>query len=101
MGCPAPVGDEIMQLVMDSGKAEELKRLLRETAQKDKIDLSKPDNKYTLWAENGGQGYLCWGRAPYPYEVYRLMGHMMLGGAAILEINESGDRVTLFTCEVG
>jgi hypothetical protein len=90
-----------MQIPMDSAKAEELKRLLRNRAMEARIDLSNPDNRYTLWAENGGQGYSCWGRAAYPYEVYRLMGHYMFTGAAILEINESGDRVTLFTCEVG
>lgn len=90
-----------MQMQMDPAKAEKLKQLLRGRAKEKNIDLSDPNNRYTLWAENGGQGYLCWGRAAYPYEVYRLMGHYMFAGAAILEINESGDRVTLFTCEVG
>jgi len=90
-----------MQIPMDCTKARDLKRLLRDRAEKASIDLHSPDNRYTLWAENGGQGYFCWGRAAYPYEVYRLMGHYMFSGAVILEINESGDRVTLFTCEVG
>jgi hypothetical protein len=90
-----------MQIPMNSAKAEELKRLLRNRALEANIDLSDPNNRYTLWVENGGQGYFCWGQAAYPYEMYRLMGHHMLIGAAILEINKSGDRVILFTCEVG
>jgi hypothetical protein len=90
-----------MQISMDSTKADELKRLLCKCAADANIDLSNPSNRYTLWAENGGQGYLCWGQAAHPYEVYRLMGHYMFTGAAILEKNKSGDRVTLFTCEVG
>lgn len=90
-----------MQIRMGSEKAEKLKRLLRRRAKEKNIDLSSADNRYTLWAENGGQGYLCWARAADEYEVYPLMAHFTFQGAAILEINESGDRVTLFTCEVG
>jgi hypothetical protein len=30
----------------------EVKRLLRERAKEANIDLSNPDNRYTLWAEN-------------------------------------------------
>ncbi len=86
---------------MDLAKAELVKQVLKDRAQEANIDFSDPNNKYTLWAENGGQGYLCWGRAQYPYEVYRLMGHYMFRTAAILEVNESGNRVTLFTSEVG
>jgi len=90
-----------MQISMSSEKACHLKQLLRDLAAKEGIDLANSDNRYTLWVENGGQGYFCWGRAPFPYEVYRVMGHHMLTGAAILEINEASDRVMLFSCEVG
>lgn len=78
---------------------EELKQTLRTRAANEGIDLANAANRYTLWAENGGQGYLCWGRAPYPYEVYRLMGHYMFSSAAILEVGESRDRVTVFSSQ--
>jgi hypothetical protein len=86
---------------MDPDKAEKLKRLLHERAKAKDVDLSSPNNRYTLWLENGGQGYLCFLAAPNAEPVYRQMERAMFWGGAILEINGSGDQVTLFTCEVG
>ncbi|MGO8814574.1 MAG: hypothetical protein ACLQVG_07880 [Terriglobia bacterium] len=93
-----------MQNSTDPKKAEELKQLLHKLAGKQKppIDLSDPKNKYTLWYYNGDQqGYGCSIRAADPARVYSNIRHLGSGVFAILEINESGDRVALFTCEVG
>lgn len=90
-----------MMKSMEAETACKLKQHLSDLAAKTSIDLKSPENRYTLWAENGPQGYLCWGRSSYPHEVYRLLGHYMLNGAVILEMNESGQRVILFTCEIG
>jgi hypothetical protein len=88
--------------MMDPAKAEELKQLLRKLAgeQKPPVDLSDPKNKYTLWFENGAQGYGCCARAADEKTVYGDMRHLR-PAVVILEVNESGDRVTLWTCEVG
>jgi hypothetical protein len=95
-------GTDIQNPMMDPAKAEELKRLLRKLAGKQKppVDLSDPKNKYTLWYDNGVQGYGCSIRAADEAEVYSNIRYLH-PGVVILEINESGDRVTLWTCEVG
>jgi len=91
-----------MQNPMDPAHAKELKQLLRKRAEKAKpvINLSDPNNKYTLWAENGAQGYVCFSKAADEKTVYGDMRHLR-PAVVILEAGESGDRVTLWTCEVG
>ena len=74
---------------------------MRECAKKKKIDLSDPNNKYTLWAENGAQGYCSFANAADEGEVYRQMRSFLRPSVVILEANESGDHVTVWTCEVG
>jgi hypothetical protein len=87
--------------IMESDEAAVLKETLRARAEEYKIDLQKAENRYAFWSENGPQGYLGWGRSEYPAEIYRIMGYYMFSGCAILEITDSGDRVMLFSCEVG
>jgi hypothetical protein len=90
-------------LTVEPAKAEELKQLLRNLAGKQNppVDLSDPKNKYTLWFEHGDQGYGCSIRSADRATVYSNIRHLGAGVFTILEINESGDRVALFTCEVG
>ncbi|MGH9438798.1 MAG: hypothetical protein ACRD22_13125 [Terriglobia bacterium] len=80
-------------------EASKLKKQLKEVASEQKIDLTDAANRYTLWVENGPQGFLCWGKAPYPYEVYRLLGHHMFAEAVILEATKSGSRITRIRAE--
>jgi hypothetical protein len=63
------------------------------------LELTDTANRYTLWAENGPQDFLCWGKAPYPYEVYRPIGHHMFTEAIILEATKSGSCVTRIRAE--
>lgn len=79
----------------------ELKMALRQSADEKKIDLSHPDNRFTLWTRNGWPGYLFWGGASYPSRVHELMDYYMFSDAIILEGNESGDVVRRFRCSVG
>jgi len=88
-------------MALNENEAAALKTLLLGKAGELNIDLKDPANRYTLWSENGTQGYLCWGKAPYPYEVYRQLGHLMFTQAVILEVTASGCRVTRITSEVG
>jgi hypothetical protein len=90
-----------MPIPMDPSDAEKLKQVLRQRAKEKNVDLSNSNYKYTLWLENAGQGYFCCAHASHEDPVYAAMQRFILSGGAILEVKESGDRVTLFTCEVG
>jgi len=89
-------------MALTADEASTLKTRLEAAASEYQVDLNDPANRYTLWSENGGQGYLCWGKAPYPYEVYRQLGHHMFTQALILEkLLPSGYRLTRIISEVG
>jgi hypothetical protein len=45
---------------------DELKKVLRKTAEERNIDLSDPENRFTLWTRHGWWGHLFWGGASYP-----------------------------------
>ena len=87
---------------MDPAKAMKVKRELRESAGKGSspVDLSDPNNKYTLWDENGIQGYVCASKGPDKGTVYRDLWTVG-SGATVLAVGHHGDEVTIWTCEVG
>jgi hypothetical protein len=80
---------------------DELKKLLRQTAEERNIDLSDPENRFTLWTRHGWWGHLFWGSASYPSRIHGLLGYYMFPEAVILEVNESGDVVRRFSCDMG
>lgn len=90
-----------MPIPMDPASADKLKRLLRERAKEIDVNLSSPDYKFTFWLENAGQGYMCNAHGADKKIVEHAMQYFIYSGGVILEIKESGDTVTLFTCEVG
>jgi hypothetical protein len=87
---------------MEHQKAEALKDDLRRAAERGEIDLSLSENKFTLWEKQGGQGYTCRERGAYPDKIYRFLGqYHLFGTAAVVILEENGQRVRLITCEIG
>lgn len=86
-------------------KAQALKRELREAAMggsgQRSIDLTDPDNRYSVWFRNGAQGFLCKGTGAYPAAVWALIGQYQLSEAVILEVSADGDRLTVVESSIG
>lgn len=92
-----------MREPMRRERAAEIKRRLRAAAEELRIDLNLPENRCTFWTVNGSQGYLCWSRTNdlAQLDLRNLLGQFWPDSPTILEINDTGDRVTLFTAETG
>ncbi|MGD1157118.1 MAG: hypothetical protein ABSA41_14970 [Terriglobia bacterium] len=87
---------------MKAEKASILKADLKRVAEREGIDLSLPDNKFTLWVRMGEQEYACREHASYPDKIYQFLGQQHLfGTATTLILEENGERVRLVSCEVG
>jgi hypothetical protein len=89
---------------MDPAEAEELKQLLRKLAAKQKppLDLRVAENRYTIWPYSEPQrSYAFGGSARDEATVYSKIPCFLGDAVAILEVSKSGDRVRLWTCEVG
>ena len=67
------------------------------------VDLNAPANKFTVWYENGDQGYLCKGSADHLAAAWIIIGQymMVMHEAIILDVSEPEDRVTVVRCAIG
>jgi hypothetical protein len=65
------------------------------------IDLTAPDNKYSVWFRNGAQGFLCQGTGTYLAAAWPLIGQYQLYDAVILEVADAGDRLIVVESSVG
>jgi hypothetical protein len=82
--------------------AGEIKGHLKEQANEEGRDLSSPENRFTLWSENGTQGFLYEGSAEYDHQIAFKLGDVTLKNktrAVILDHREN--RVLVFDCEMG
>ena len=99
------LGANMKMRKLNNDQAEELKRELRTAAMggpgQPPIDLTAPDNKYSVWFRNGAQGFLCQGTGPYPAAAWALIGQYQLYHAVILEVADAGDRLTVVESCVG
>ena len=87
------------------GEAEATKSKIRKAAKggpgQTAIDLTLPGNAFSVWFENGGQGFLCKGTGDCPDAAWRLIGHYHLGDAVIFEVSEGRHRIKVLRCAEG
>jgi hypothetical protein len=77
--------------------AREIKGHIQEQANEEGRDLSSPENQFTLWSENGTQGFLYEDHAEHAYQIAPKLGTVMLKNktrAVILDHREN--RVLVF-----
>lgn len=90
---------------IDQKEAEELKKGLREAAKggpgQPPVDLKLPSNKYSVWFRNGAQGFLCKGTGGHVVAAWALIGEYHLHDALILEVSDTGDKLTHVESSVG
>lgn len=86
-------------LDMNPQQIKLLKDAIRSLATEAKIDLRSPENKYTLWIENGPQGFSFFGGSASPAEVYQLLAdrHTTENRAVVFERSGPEDSITLIT----
>ncbi len=84
-------------------RASELKGLLKHQASKELGDrLHSPEYRFTLWSENGSQGFSYEDHAEYDHIAALKVGECMLKNksrTAMLDVLE--DRLFLYSLEIG
>jgi hypothetical protein len=89
---------------LDKLEAAEIKRQLRRAANGGSgrtIDLTLPENAYSVWFENGPQGYMCNGTGATLEEAWRLIGQYHRGYSVILDVSEGGERIIVLKSAEG
>lgn len=89
---------------LDKQEAEEIKRQLRRAANGDSgrtIDLTLPENAYSVWFENGPQGFMCKGGSDTLDGAWRLIGQYHLGNSVILDVSGGGEWITVLKSAEG
>jgi hypothetical protein len=65
-------------LVLKVLNAREIKEHLKERANQEGRDLSLPENRFTLFSENGNAGFSYEDHAEHDYQIAPKMGNVML-----------------------
>lgn len=83
-------------------KSDEIKEHLKRKVSEEGHNLSSPENRFTLWSENGTQGFLYEGSAEYDHQIAFKLGGVTLKNKTRTAILDSrDDRLLLFGCEIG